>query len=43
MSAPEPAPATVDSRDRVCAGAYECIARFGLAKTTVDAGPYEAP
>ncbi len=36
MSAPEPAPATVDSRDRVCAGAYECIARFGLAKTTVD-------
>ena len=26
----------VDSRDRVCAGAYECIARFGLAKTTVD-------
>jgi AcrR family transcriptional regulator len=36
VSAPEPAPATVDSRDRVCAGAYECIARFGLAKTTVD-------
>ena len=36
MTAPEPAPAPVDSRDRVCAGAYECIARFGLAKTTVD-------
>jgi len=23
-------------RSRVCAGAYECIARFGLAKTTID-------
>jgi AcrR family transcriptional regulator len=36
VSAPEPAPATGDSRNRVCAGAYECIARFGLQKTTVD-------
>jgi len=36
VSAPEPEPPAVDSRDRVCAGAYECIARFGLAKTTVD-------
>jgi AcrR family transcriptional regulator len=26
----------LDARDGVCAGAYECVARFGLAKTTVD-------
>jgi AcrR family transcriptional regulator len=25
-----------ESRDRVLAGAYECVARFGMAKTTVD-------
>jgi AcrR family transcriptional regulator len=25
-----------DQRDRVYAGTYECVARFGLAKTTVD-------
>lgn len=30
------AEAQVASRERVCAGAYECVARFGLAKTTVD-------
>ncbi len=29
-------PDSLDSRGRVYAGAYECVARFGLAKTTVD-------
>ncbi|MDQ1431550.1 MAG: hypothetical protein QOF40_2152 [Actinomycetota bacterium] len=28
--------ATVDARERVLRGAYECIARTGMAKTTVD-------
>ncbi len=31
-----PAPASEESRGRVYAGAYECVGRFGLAKTTVD-------
>ena len=29
-------PEGAEPRDRVLAGAYECVARFGLAKTTVD-------
>jgi AcrR family transcriptional regulator len=29
-------PVDVSARERVYAGAYECVARFGLAKTTVD-------
>ena len=33
MTAPEPEPAL---RDRVLAAAYECVARFGIAKTTVE-------
>ncbi len=33
MIAPEPEPAL---RDRVLAAAYECVARFGIAKTTVE-------
>jgi AcrR family transcriptional regulator len=32
-AAPGPA---AESRGRVLAGAYECVARFGMAKTTVD-------
>src|SRR5262249_45593357 len=30
------APPGAEPRDRVLAGAYECVARFGMAKTTVD-------
>ena len=33
MTVPEPEPAL---RDRVLAAAYECVARFGIAKTTVE-------
>lgn len=29
-------PEGAEPRDRVLAGAYECVARFGMAKTTVD-------
>ena len=27
---------STESRDRVLAGAYECVGRFGMAKTTID-------
>jgi AcrR family transcriptional regulator len=33
---PLEAPTASDARDRLYAGTYECVARFGLSKTTID-------
>jgi len=33
---PLEAPTSTDVRDRLYAGTYDCVARFGLSKTTID-------
>ena len=33
---PLEAPTPTDVRDRLYAGTYDCVARFGLSKTTID-------